>query len=117
MIGLFQEIGPCRIKNDSSSVVNNPYSWSTNSNILFIDQPLGVGFSVSRSPLVVGRSEQAAADVWKFLQIFLNDTRFSALATNKLAIWTESCVISFYENCRAEYVSRYGGHYGPAFAA
>ena len=66
--------------------VNNPYSWSNNSNILFIDQPLGAGFSVSRSPLVVGSSEQAAVDVWKFLQVFLDDTRFSALAANKLAI-------------------------------
>ena len=90
MIGLFQEIAACRITNDSSTLVNNPYAWSNNSNLLFIDQPLGVGFSVSQAPLKVGTSQAAAADVWKFLQIFFSDSRFSSLASRKLAIWTES---------------------------
>ncbi|KAJ7075065.1 serine carboxypeptidase [Mycena belliarum] len=99
MIGLLQELGPCRITNDSSSVTLNPFSWNTNSNMLFIDQPVGVGFS--HGTLSVGTSQAAAADVWTFLQIFLKDSRFSNLAANDLAIWTES----------------YGGHYGPTFAA
>ncbi|KAG5725635.1 hypothetical protein E4T56_gene1747, partial [Termitomyces sp. T112] len=28
MVGLFQELGPCRIKNDSSTVSLNPFSWN-----------------------------------------------------------------------------------------
>ncbi|KAF4577502.1 hypothetical protein EYR40_003042 [Pleurotus pulmonarius] len=99
MIGLFQENGPCRITNDSSTVVNNPFSWNTNANLLFIDQPVGVGFS--HGDTTVGTSQQAAADVWSFLQIFLKDSRFASLQKRDLAIWTES----------------YGGHYGPTFAA
>ncbi|KAK7050507.1 carboxypeptidase [Favolaschia claudopus] len=99
MLGLLQENGPCRITNDSSSVTLNPYSWNTNSNMLFIDQPVGTGFS--HGNLTVGTSQDAAADVWTFLQIFLKDSRFSNLAANNLALWTES----------------YGGHYGPTFAA
>ncbi|KAK1227362.1 hypothetical protein PQX77_009646 [Marasmius sp. AFHP31] len=99
MIGLLQELGPCRINNDTTSVSLNPWSWSTNSHIIFIDQPVGVGFS--HGDTNVGTSQQAAADVWSFLQIFFKDSRFSALAKRKLAIWTES----------------YGGHYGPTFAA
>ncbi|KAL0566430.1 hypothetical protein V5O48_012347 [Marasmius crinis-equi] len=99
LIGLLQELGPCRITNDSTSVTLNPFSWNTNSNILFIDQPVGVGFS--HGDMKVGTSQQAAADVWSFLQIFLKDSRFSGLASRDLAIWTES----------------YGGHYGPTFAA
>ncbi|PFH50862.1 hypothetical protein AMATHDRAFT_75331 [Amanita thiersii Skay4041] len=99
MIGLFQEHGPCRITNDSSSVTLNPYSWNNEANMLYIDQPVGVGFSHGK--LDVGTSLQAAADVWTFMQIFLNDTRFTSLQGRKLAIWTES----------------YGGHYGPTFAA
>ncbi|KAK7052186.1 carboxypeptidase [Favolaschia claudopus] len=99
MLGLLQENGPCRITNDSSSVTPNPYSWNTNSNMLFIDQPVGTGFS--HGNLTVGTSQDAAADVWNFLQIFLKDSRFSNLAANNLALWTES----------------YGGHYGPTFAA
>ncbi|KAF8184211.1 serine carboxypeptidase [Pholiota molesta] len=99
MIGLFQEHGPCRITNDSSSVTLNPFSWNNNANVLYIDQPVGVGFS--HGDLKVGTSQQAAADVWKFMQIFLSDSRFAKFAKNNLAIWTES----------------YGGHYGPTFAA
>ncbi|KAF9258401.1 serine carboxypeptidase [Marasmius fiardii PR-910] len=99
MIGLLQELGPCRINNDTTTVSLNPFSWNNNANMLFIDQPVGVGFS--HGDLNVGTSQQAAADVWTFLQIFLKDKRFSNLAARPLAIWTES----------------YGGHYGPTFAA
>ncbi|KAJ6549817.1 Alpha/Beta hydrolase protein [Mycena capillaripes] len=99
MIGLLQEHGPCRISNNSESATLNPFSWNTNSNILYIDQPVGVGFSHGTE--TVGTSQEAAADVWTFLQIFLKDPRFSNLASQDIAIWTES----------------YGGHYGPAFAA
>ncbi|KAI0758948.1 alpha/beta-hydrolase [Fomes fomentarius] len=99
MIGLFQELGPCRITNDSSDVTLNPYAWNEVSNVLFIDQPVGVGFS--HGSTTVGTSQEAAVDVWKFLQIFFADSRFSKLQKNDFAIWTES----------------YGGHYGPVFAS
>ncbi|KIJ41895.1 hypothetical protein M422DRAFT_229416 [Sphaerobolus stellatus SS14] len=99
MIGLFQENGPCRINNASTGVTLNPNSWSNVSNMLYIDQPVGVGFS--HGTTTVGTSLAAAQDVWKFLQIFFSDSRFSKYSANKFAIWTES----------------YGGHYGPTFAA
>ena len=88
MIGLFQEHGPCRITNDSSSVTLNRYSWNNEANILYIDQPVGVGFSYGA--LKVGTSEEAAADVWTFIQVFLSDIRFAKYSSRKLAIWTES---------------------------
>ncbi|TFK75532.1 alpha/beta-hydrolase [Pluteus cervinus] len=99
MLGLLQEHGPCRISNDSKTVSLNPNSWNNEVNMLYIDQPVGVGFS--HGDTEVGTSQEAAADVWAFLQIFLKNSKFSFLQTNKLAIWTES----------------YGGHYGPSFAA
>ncbi|KAL0577151.1 hypothetical protein V5O48_004827 [Marasmius crinis-equi] len=99
MLGLIQELGPCRVVPGGFAVSPNPYSWNTDSHILFIDQPVGVGFSVGDTK--VGTSQEAAADVWSFLQIFLKDSRFSGLANRDLAIWTES----------------YGGHYGPTFAS
>lgn len=41
MNGLFQEMGPCTIE-QNGNVVNNPFSWSNMSNLLFIDQPTQV---------------------------------------------------------------------------
>ncbi|EMD34742.1 hypothetical protein CERSUDRAFT_86172 [Gelatoporia subvermispora B] len=99
MIGLFQEHGPCRITNDSESVTLNPESWNEVSNMLYIDQPIGVGFSYGST--TVGTSQEAASDIWQFLQIFFSDSRFSKYQQRDFALWTES----------------YGGHYGPTFAA
>lgn len=90
MLGLLQELGPCRITNDSKSVTLNPFSWNNEANVLFIDQPVGVGFS--HGDLKVGTSQQAAADVWSFMQIFFADSRFAKYQPNNLAIWTESYV-------------------------
>ncbi|KAI0310168.1 serine carboxypeptidase [Amylostereum chailletii] len=99
MIGLFQELGPCRITNDSSSVELNPTAWNEFANVMFIDQPVGVGFSYGDTS--VSTSQEAATDVWDFLQIWFKDSRFSKYADREFGIWTES----------------YGGHYGPTFAA
>ena len=65
---------------------------------LFIDQPVGVGFSYGDTS--VGTSQEAAADVWTFLQIWFADGRFQRYASLDFGIWTEL----------------YGGHYGPVFA-
>jgi carboxypeptidase C (cathepsin A) len=56
--------------------------------MLYIDQPIGVGFS--HGELLVDTSQKAAADVWKFLQIFFSDSRFAKYESRRLAIWTES---------------------------
>lgn len=62
MLGLLQELGPCRITNDSSSVTLNPFSWNNEANVLFIDQPVGVGFSHGDTT-TVSTSQEAAVDV------------------------------------------------------
>lgn len=98
MIGLFQEHGPCRITNDTKSVTLNEYSWNNAANMVYIDQPVGVGWSHGNQ--TVGTSQEAASDVWEFMQIFLKDSRFQKFANRSLGIFAES----------------YGGHYGPAFA-
>ncbi|CAE6417196.1 unnamed protein product [Rhizoctonia solani] len=99
MIGLFQENGPCRMNEDELTVSHNPYSWNEHANMLYIDQPIGAGYSYGQE--IVESSKEAAVALWNMLQIFFSDPKFSRYASRDFAIWTES----------------YGGHYGPAVSA
>lgn len=48
MEGLFQENGPCTVNLDSNSTTINPWSWNNEVNMLYIDQPIDVGFSYNK---------------------------------------------------------------------
>ncbi len=88
MGSVLREIGPCRITNDSLSVTPNPFSWNNEANLPFIDQPIGVGFSHGGSK--ANTSQEAASNIWTFMQIFLSDPCFAKYQQNTLVIWTES---------------------------
>ena len=96
MVGLFQENGPCIFPNGSTSPVLNPYSFNNHANMLYIDQPIGVGFSYRENN--VTSTVAAAPNVWKLLQAFW--AKFPQYQNRDFGIFSES----------------YGGHYGPAFA-
>ncbi|EEA21196.1 hypothetical protein EYB25_008653 [Talaromyces marneffei] len=97
MIGLFQENGPCHFVNGASTPSLNKYSWNNYANMLYVDQPIGVGFSYGTDD--VTSTVTAAPYVWKLLQAFY--AQFPQYQSRDFAIFTES----------------YGGHYGPEFAA
>lgn len=44
LIGLFEENGPCML-DENLTTTYNPYSWNNVSNMLYISQPVGTGFS------------------------------------------------------------------------
>jgi len=44
IVALFYENGPFKILNDLNLDKNN-FTWSNNSNIVFVDQPVGTGYS------------------------------------------------------------------------
>ena len=96
MIGLFQENGPCQFYNGASEPSLNPYSFNNYANMLYIDQPIGTGFSYGTDD--VTSTVTAAPYVWTLLQAFY--AQFPQYENRDFGIFTES----------------YGGHYGPEFA-
>ncbi|CAE6003437.1 unnamed protein product [Arabidopsis arenosa] len=76
--GLFFENGPLALKlevyNGSvPSLVSTTYSWTKMANIIFLDQPVGTGFSYSRTPLIDKPSDTSEVKrIREFLQKWLN---------------------------------------------
>ncbi|KAK7019582.1 Alpha/Beta hydrolase protein [Favolaschia claudopus] len=98
MIGLFQENGPCTVNSDQKTTELNPHSWNTVSNMIYIDQPTGTGFSYGTD--TINSTYAAAPAIWRVLQTLFSSPEFSAYRSREFILATES----------------YGGHYGPKFA-
>lgn len=74
MMGLFEELGPCLINEFGNGTEYNPWGWSKNSSLLFVDQPVGVGFSyIDEGYELPVDSREAAVDMHKFLQLFVSE--------------------------------------------
>ena len=50
LFGLLEEMGPFRPTKDGGALAANPYSWNRLSNIVYVEVPVGVGFSYSGDP-------------------------------------------------------------------
>ncbi|QLG71960.1 hypothetical protein HG535_0C03120 [Zygotorulaspora mrakii] len=95
LTGLFFELGPSSIGADLKPI-HNPYSWNNNASIIFLEQPLGVGFSYGDEKIVTTRA--AGKDVYIFLELFFQ--AFPQYSSNDFHISGES----------------YAGHYIPQIA-
>ena len=62
------ENGPCHFVNGASTPSLNPYSFNTYANMLYVDQPIGTGFSYGTDS--VTSTVTAAPYVWTLLQAF-----------------------------------------------
>ncbi|XP_024025947.1 serine carboxypeptidase-like 49 isoform X2 [Morus notabilis] len=98
-LAVFYENGPFSIA-DNLSLVWNQYGWDQASNLLYVDQPTGTGFSYSSDKRDIRHNEYGVSnDLYDFLQAFFAE--HPNLAKNDFYITGES----------------YAGHYIPAFAA
>jgi len=97
--GLLFELGPCSIANEGKNLTYNPHSWNSHANIIFLDQPVNVGFSYTDDGSGVNNSPVAGFDVYAFLELFL--ARYPKYAKAPFHLAAES----------------YGGTYAPNFAA
>jgi serine carboxypeptidase-like clade 4 len=98
-LAVFYENGPFKIANNLS-LVWNEYGWDKVSNLLYVDQPTGTGFSYSTDNRDIRHDEDGVSnDLYDFLQAFFAE--HPEYAKNDFFITGES----------------YAGHYIPAFAA
>lgn len=80
-------------------MIYNDYAWNNNANVMFVDQPIGTGFSfTNKAQNMRTNEEQIAADFYKFLQGFYS--KYPEYKLSPLYITGES----------------FAGHYIPAIA-
>ncbi|MCJ1318181.1 hypothetical protein MMC15_003509 [Xylographa vitiligo] len=96
LTGLFMELGPSQV-DDNLNVVFNPYSWNSNASVIFLDQPVNVGYSYSGGS--VSNTIAAGKDVYALMTLFFK--QFPEYAHQDFHIAGES----------------YAGHYIPVFTA
>jgi len=78
LLGFLTENGPFHTNSADLQLSMNPYSWNTIANLVFIEQPCGVGFSYSdqEDPLTDGDYKtddaQAAKDNYALVNAFMD---------------------------------------------
>lgn len=101
LLGMLSEQGPWWPTKDGK-LATNQYAWNNNANMIFIEQPCGVGFSYSTAADTkedyTYDDDQAAADMFSVVEGFME--RFPELSENDFYLTSES----------------YGGHYLPTLA-
>ncbi|KAJ9136206.1 hypothetical protein P3X46_033307 [Hevea brasiliensis] len=88
--GATQEIGPFLVANDGHGIKYNPYSWNREANMLFLESPVGVGFSYSNttSDYDILGDDFTANDAYAFLHNWL--LKFPSYRTRAFYIAGES---------------------------
>merc|ERR1719361_3166970 len=89
MLGLMQENGPRVINDGEDFLVENPETWNKRANVLWIESPAGVGWSVAGTDEDLDtndviQSQDALAALYSFYD------KFPEFKTNKLFVSGES---------------------------
>jgi carboxypeptidase D len=67
MDGALMELGPYRVKDDHTLIYNNG-SWDEFANLLFVDQPVGTGFSYVNTNSFLHDLDHVSAHMITFLE-------------------------------------------------
>ncbi|KAI9727225.1 MAG: hypothetical protein M1834_008485 [Cirrosporium novae-zelandiae] len=138
LYGPILENGPCYVNSDSNSTVINPWSWNNHVNMLYIDQPVQVGFSYDQ--LINGTLDQTTGTVTPVdfsdgIPFEPNNTLFAGtFSSNNVsytanttsigarALWhfAQSWFVEFpkykpHNDKISLWTNSYGGYYGPGF--
>ncbi|GJN15335.1 hypothetical protein PR202_gb02237 [Eleusine coracana subsp. coracana] len=71
LTGNFFELGPWLVNPDGASLRRNPFAWNRRFGLLFLDSPLGTGFSAASSPDAIPTNQSVvAAHLLAALQAF-----------------------------------------------
>lgn len=97
MIALMMENGPCSVQPDLSTKAN-PYAWNNQANIIWLEQPLGVGFSYGAPEDTDYDETNVGENLYWFLQGFIE--KHPEFSGREFFLTGES----------------YGGHYVPGGA-
>eukprot|EP01120_Amphizonella_sp_Union-15-10_P010966 TRINITY_DN4550_c0_g1_i1.p1 TRINITY_DN4550_c0_g1~~TRINITY_DN4550_c0_g1_i1.p1 ORF type:complete len:410 (-),score=50.14 TRINITY_DN4550_c0_g1_i1:21-1250(-) len=60
LFGAFVENGP-QLITETGAFIDNPYSWNLNASVIFIDSPVGAGYSYVNNPIGYETNEKAIA--------------------------------------------------------
>eukprot|EP01100_Stratorugosa_tubuloviscum_P010959 TRINITY_DN47_c1_g1_i1.p1 TRINITY_DN47_c1_g1~~TRINITY_DN47_c1_g1_i1.p1 ORF type:complete len:451 (+),score=180.14 TRINITY_DN47_c1_g1_i1:106-1458(+) len=88
LLGLLTENGPFRVQEDGNLGIN-AWSWNAKANMVFLESPVGVGFSYStnRKDYTIN-DQQTAADNYQFLLKFFS--KYTQFQSNEFYISGES---------------------------
>ncbi|CAH2037603.1 unnamed protein product [Thlaspi arvense] len=62
MIGNFYELGPWRVVSRATELERNPGAWNRLFGLLFVDNPIGAGFSIAASEQDIPRNQRQVAE-------------------------------------------------------
>lgn len=110
LTGLFMELGPCTVNKAGDDTTINPFSWNTNSSIVFLDQPLNVGYSYGSGGAT--NTVEAAKHVYAFLQLFFKE--FSEYAHLDFHVAGESYAGHYIPRIGTEVNQNNKGNFQPA---